>query len=162
MQPPQLGRLHAADLQEVGYLWIFSRLATTGLPAVVVSPTGAAGAMVIPAWAVVVPTRAAVIPTGTALPGALTMPVALVAGFTVEVAVIVAAAPVPVASPARVPELSRTPVIVRERGHRLGLSDARRANAGKSKTRDDGSRSCDSFDVYHSLFVPPETMQLNL
>ncbi|MDT7762667.1 MAG: hypothetical protein QOC63_2087, partial [Mycobacterium sp.] len=64
--------------------------------------------------------------------------------------------------PARVPELPRTPVVVGERGHRLGLSDARRAHAGKSKTRDDGSRDCDSFDVYHSFLVPPGAVQLNL
>jgi hypothetical protein len=121
---------------------------TTGSPAAVFIPSG--------------PTRAAVIPAWAALPGALTVPVAAVTRFTVEETVIVAAAPVPVAAPARVPELPRTPVVVGKRGHRLGLSDARRANAGKSKTRDDGSRSCDSFDVYHTFFVPPGAVQLNL
>jgi hypothetical protein len=120
---------------------------TTGSPAAVFIPTG-------PAWAAVA--RAA------ALPGAVAVPVAAVTRFTVEEAVIVAAAPFPVVAPARVPELPRTPVVIGQRGHRLGLSDARRANAGKSKTRDDGSRSCDSFDVYHSFFVPPAGAQLNV
>ena len=96
------------------------------------------------------------------MPRAHTVPVSAVMRFAVEVVVVVAAAPVPVVAPRWVEPLSGTPVVIGQRGHRLGLSDARRANAGKSKTRDDGSRSCDSFDVYHLFFVPPGAVQLNL
>jgi hypothetical protein len=161
VQPPRKGRLHASDLGQAGNL-------LTGLPAVPAGP-----AVVVPTRAaVVVPTRAAVVvPTGATVvvpaavvvvvPIALTVPVIPVVRFAVEVEVIVATAPVEVVTPARVPELPGTPVVVRKRGHRLGLSDARRANAGKSKTRDDGSRSCDLFDVYHSFLVPLGAVQPN-
>lgn len=91
--------------------------------------------MVIPTRTVVIPTLVTVvIPTTVvvAAPIALTVPVIPVVGFAVEVGVVVATSPVEVVTPTRVPELSWAPVVVRERGHRLGFGDARRANAGKS------------------------------
>jgi hypothetical protein len=164
VQPPQPGRLHAADLRQASYL-------LTGLTTVVVIPTGAAGAtraVVVPAgaaWTVVVPagaTRAVVPARAVPVPGALSVPVAAVAGLTVEEAVVVAAVPTPVEAPCRVPPLPGTPVVVRHGCHRHGLDDARRAHAGKSKTRGNGGRSCDSFDVYHVSLVPPGAIQPNV
>jgi hypothetical protein len=125
---------------------VIRKVVTTGS---VVTPTRAAGS--------IVPTRAAAI----VAPLARTVPVIPIVGFAVVVEVVVATAPVEVVTPARVPPLSRTPVVVRHRSHRLGLGDARRTHANKSKTGGDGSRSCDSFDVYHPFLVPPGALQLN-
>jgi hypothetical protein len=121
---------------------------------------------VVTTGSVMTPTRAAGVVPGTwaaaiVAPLARTMPVIPIVGFAVEVEVVVATAPVEVVTPARVPPLSRTPVIVRHRSHRLGFCDARRAHASKSKTGGDGSRSCDSFDVFHPFLVPPGAVQLN-
>jgi hypothetical protein len=82
------------------------------------------------------------------------VPVPLVVRLTVEEAVVVAAALVPVVTPARVEELAGTPVIVGQRSARLSLDDACCADAGKTKSRGDSSRGCDSFQC-HASVVPP-------
>ena len=87
------------------------------------------------------------------MPRAIAVPVALVVRFTVEVEVVVAAAPVPVVTPARVPELPRTPVVIGQRGARLGFGQARGADTGKTQARGDGGGSCDSFHL-HGTVVP--------
>jgi hypothetical protein len=132
------------------------------LPALVAVPAGATRTAVV-----VVPARTA----GTArtpavvrVPVAVAEPVVLVAGLAVLVAVVVAAAPVPDVAPAGVPELARAPVVVGHRPGRPGecLSDARHAHTSKSKTRGDGSRGCNSFDVFHLVSVPRKPDRLNL
>ena len=121
------------DLQEVDYL-------LTGLPVVI--PTGAT-------WATRVVPRAratrrapagstrraparATRATRATRPAAVAVPVVLVARLAVVVAVIVATVPVPVVAPAGIVELPRTPVVIRQGGERLRLSNARRAHTGKA------------------------------
>jgi hypothetical protein len=81
------------------------------------------------------------------------VPVPLVMRFAVEEVVVVTAACVPVGTPRRVVPLARAPVVVGKRSGRLGLGHARSADAGKSQTRGDSSRGCDSFQC-HAAFVP--------
>jgi hypothetical protein len=130
---------------------------------VVVVPTRTAGATVIPAGATVIPAGATVIPAGAAvrMPAAGAVPVAPVVRLAVEVVVVMAAVSTPVGAPARVPELAGAPVIV---GHRpgIGLGDARRAQTSKSQTCGEGSRGCDSFDVFHRVLVPRKAGRPNI
>jgi hypothetical protein len=74
--------------------------------------------------------------------------------FAVEVVVVVTAAHVPVVAPPWVEPLSGTPVVIGQRGGRLGFGQARRADTGKTQARGDGCRGCDSFHI-HSPVVPP-------
>ena len=120
----------------------------------VVMPTRTAGS----------PARAAGSPTVVGVPVAVAVPVIVVTGLAVVVAVVVAATPVPVVTPTRVPPLARAPVVV---GHRPGGAgerpgNARRAQTSKSKTRGEGSRGCDSFDVFHTFLVPRKPGRPNI
>src|SRR5271163_694555 len=87
------------------------------------------------------------------MPGAHTVPVAAVMRFAVEVVVVVTAAHVPVVAPRWVEPLSGTPVVIGQRGGRLGFGQARRADTGKTQARGDGGRGCDSFQI-HGTVVP--------
>ncbi len=87
-------------------------------------------------------------------PGPISVPVPLVVRLTVEEAVVVAAAPVPVVAPSRVEELAGTPVVVGKRSGRLSLGHARCADAGKTQSRSESSRGCDSFQCH----VPVRTI----
>jgi len=85
-----------------------------------------AGVPALPVWVPALPVWVAL---PVLVPGAI-VPVALVAGFTVEPVVVVAAAPVPVVAPPRIPPLAGAPVIIRE-GRRLGLGDGSRPEPRK-------------------------------
>lgn len=81
------------------------------------------------------------------------MPVALVMRLAIEVVVVVTPPHVPVVAPRWVEPLPGTPVVVGQRGARLGFGQARRADTGKTLARDDGGRGCDSFHI-HGTVVP--------
>src|ERR1700684_2545601 len=87
------------------------------------------------------------------MPPAHTAPVWAVMRFAVEVVVVVTAAPVPVVAPCWVEPLSGTPVVIGQRGGRLGFGQARRADTGKTQARGDGCSGCDSFHI-HGHVVP--------
>jgi hypothetical protein len=141
------------------WLWLESRryLSADSLPGVAaglpagVTPTGT--------------TRTARTPTRTTraiwVPFTLAVPVVPVTCLAVIVEIVVAAVPVPVVAPARVIELAGAPVII---GHRpgIGLSDARRAQTSKSQTCSEGSRGCNSFDVFHRALVPRKPGRPNI
>ena len=95
------------------------------------------------------------------VPLALAVPVVPVTWLAVIVEIVVAATPIVVVTPARVPELAGAPVIV---GHRPGisLSNARRTQTSKSQTCGEGSRGCDSFDVFHFVLVPRKPGRPNI
>src|ERR1700734_2298455 len=126
-------------------------------------PTQPALTMAEAAWsAKCAPNRAAA-PSGTAAldgslvgsrtPRAHSVPVSAVMRLAVEVVVVVTAAPVPVVAPRRVEPLSGTPVVIGQRGGRLGFGQARRADTGKTQARGDGGSGCDSFHI-HGTVVP--------
>jgi hypothetical protein len=87
------------------------------------------------------------------MPRARTVPVALVVRFTVEVEVVVTATHVPVVAPRWVEPLPGTPVVIGQRGARMGFGQTRRAETGKTQTRGDGCGGCDSFHI-HGPVVP--------
>jgi hypothetical protein len=168
VQPPRLGRLHSPDLRsrvaqglsDLGFWWLESRryLSVDSLPGV---RAGLPAARAAPAPT----TRVVPVPARTTpavwVPFALAVPVVPVMWLAVEVEIVVAATPIEVVTPARVPELARAPVIVGERPG-IGLSDARRAQTSKSQTCGEGSRGCDSFDVFHLVLVPRKRGRPNI
>lgn len=82
------------------------------------------------------------------------MPVALIVRLTVEEIVVVTATLIPVVTPGRVEELARTPVVVGKRSGGQRLGHACCADAGKTQSRGDCGRGCDSFQCHGPVVTP--------